>query len=109
MTRGFRAGFATIWTQVVPSRMAGPAASSVARPVLTDSRCGVREGLTIGRDGTPGAVRLSDYGPLSDSKRPAKRPLLIRAGKRLRGFFDRIIGASSLVSNAPLLDVREFA
>jgi beta-hydroxylase len=38
----------------------------------------------------------------------SKRPLLIRAGKRLRGFFDRIIGASSLVSNAPLLDVRDF-
>lgn len=37
-----------------------------------------------------------------------RRPLLIRGGKRLRGFFDRIIGASSLVSNAPVLDVREF-
>ncbi|MBS0480346.1 MAG: aspartyl/asparaginyl beta-hydroxylase domain-containing protein [Proteobacteria bacterium] len=38
-----------------------------------------------------------------------KRPLIIRYGKHLRGFFDRLIAASSLVSNDPVLDVRDFA
>ena len=33
----------------------------------------------------------------------------MRVGKRLRGTFDRLIEGSSLVSNAPVLDVREFA
>lgn len=33
----------------------------------------------------------------------------MRAGKRLRGAFDRLIAGSSLVSNAPVLDVRDFA
>lgn len=40
---------------------------------------------------------------------PEKRPLAIRIGKRLRGGFDRLIASSSLVSNAPVLDVRDFA
>ncbi|MFL9840742.1 aspartyl/asparaginyl beta-hydroxylase domain-containing protein [Sphingomonas sp. ST-64] len=39
---------------------------------------------------------------------PDKRPLSIRVGKRLRGAFDRIIGAFSLVPNDPVLDVRKF-
>ncbi|WP_293987556.1 aspartyl/asparaginyl beta-hydroxylase domain-containing protein [Sphingomonas sp.] len=38
-----------------------------------------------------------------------KRPLIIRYGKHLRGLFDRLIASSSLVSNAPVLDVRDFA
>jgi beta-hydroxylase len=37
------------------------------------------------------------------------RPLIIRWGKHLRGFFDRLIASSSLVANDPLLDVRDFA
>ncbi len=37
------------------------------------------------------------------------RPLVLRVGKHLRGTFDRLIAASSLVSNAPVLDVRDFA
>ncbi|WP_235512480.1 aspartyl/asparaginyl beta-hydroxylase domain-containing protein [Sphingomonas sp. Leaf17] len=37
------------------------------------------------------------------------RPLILRVGKHLRGVFDRLIAASSLVSNAPVLDVRDFA
>jgi beta-hydroxylase len=37
------------------------------------------------------------------------RPLIIRLGKHLRGVFDRLIAASSLVSNAPVLDMRDFA
>jgi beta-hydroxylase len=37
------------------------------------------------------------------------RPLIIKLGKHLRGFFDRLISSSSLVSNDPVLDVRDFA
>jgi len=37
------------------------------------------------------------------------RPLIIRWGKHLRGVFDRMIASSSLVSNDPVLDVRDFA
>ena len=37
------------------------------------------------------------------------RPLVIRIGKHLRGVFDRLIAGSSLVSNDPVLDVRDFA
>ncbi|WP_425230464.1 aspartyl/asparaginyl beta-hydroxylase domain-containing protein [Sphingomonas sp.] len=37
------------------------------------------------------------------------RPFVIRFGKHLRGFFDRLIGGSSLVSNDPVLDMRDFA
>ncbi|CAN5479534.1 hypothetical protein BH09PSE4_BH09PSE4_04260 [soil metagenome] len=36
------------------------------------------------------------------------RPLIIKLGKHLRGFFDSLIGASSLVPNDPVLDVRAF-
>lgn len=39
---------------------------------------------------------------------PAKRPLTVRVGKHLRGVFDRLIASSSLVSNDPVLDVRDF-
>jgi len=38
-----------------------------------------------------------------------RRPLIITIGKRLRGLFDRIIAASSLVPNAPVLDPADFA
>ncbi|MBN8806860.1 MAG: aspartyl/asparaginyl beta-hydroxylase domain-containing protein [Sphingomonas sp.] len=38
----------------------------------------------------------------------AKRPRIIRYGKHFRGFFDRLIAGSSLVSNEPVLDVRDF-
>lgn len=37
------------------------------------------------------------------------RPLVIRLGKHLRGFFDRLIASGSLVPNDPVLDVRDFA
>ena len=36
------------------------------------------------------------------------RPLIIRIGKHLRGLFDRMIAASSLVANDPVLDMRHF-
>lgn len=51
--------------------------------------------------------------PLPDAeigkKGNAKRPIIIRYGKHLRGFFDRLIASSSLVPNDPVLDVRDFA
>ena len=46
----------------------------------------------------------SGLAPQADSA----RPLIIRLGRHLRGFFDRLIASSSLVSNAPVLDVRDF-
>jgi beta-hydroxylase len=36
------------------------------------------------------------------------RPLIITVGKHLRGVFDRLIASGSLVSNDPVLDVRDF-
>jgi beta-hydroxylase len=51
--------------------------------------------------------------PLPDTetgmKADAKRPIIIRYGKYLRGFFDSLIASSSLVPNDPVLDVRDFA
>ncbi len=44
----------------------------------------------------------------ANGQKPEKRPLLIRYGKHFRGFFDRLIASSSLVSNDPVLDVRDF-
>ena len=37
------------------------------------------------------------------------RPFVIRYGKHLRGLFDRLIASGSLVSNDPVLDLRDFA
>ena len=37
------------------------------------------------------------------------RPLIVIIGKKLRRVFDRLIESSSLVSNDPVLDVRDFA
>ncbi len=37
------------------------------------------------------------------------RPLIIRFGKHLRGLFDHLIGASSLVATGPVLDPCDFA
>ena len=36
------------------------------------------------------------------------RPLILRIGKHLRGFFDTLISSSSLVSNDPVLDTCDF-
>lgn len=42
--------------------------------------------------------------------RPGReRSLAVRVGKRLRGVLDRLIAASSLVANDPVLDMRDFA
>lgn len=48
---------------------------------------------------TPGAPMAAETG----------RPLVIRVGKHLRGLFDRLIAAGSLVPNDPVLDMRDFA
>jgi beta-hydroxylase len=46
--------------------------------------------------------------PAAGTMKAEKRPFIIRYGKHLRGFFDRLIVSSSLVSNDPVLDVRDF-
>lgn len=66
------------------------------------------------RDGGHG-LRIPDLATISGA--PASgapmqaergRPLIIRLGKHLRGVFDRLIASSSLVSNDPVLDMRDF-
>lgn len=47
--------------------------------------------------------------PGTEMKAARGRPLIISIGKHFRGFFDRLIASSSLVSNQPVLDVRDFA
>ena len=62
------------------------------------------------------ASRIPDLTVISGAPAPGapleaerKRPLIIKWGKHLRGLFDRLIASSSLVSNDPVLDVRDFA
>jgi len=59
--------------------------------------------------------RVPDLTVISGAPRPGSpmqaergRPLIITVGKHLRGLFDRLIASGSLVSNDPVLDVREF-
>ena len=68
------------------------------------------------RQDDAGPLRVPDLAVISGA--PARgapmqaergRPLIIRVGKHLRGLFDRLIASSSLVSNDPVLDVRDFA
>ena len=47
--------------------------------------------------------------PDDELKAESGRPLILRVGKHLRGFFDALISSSSLVSNEPVLDMRDFA
>lgn len=61
-------------------------------------------------------VRVPDLNVISGAPVPGakmeadrNRPFLIKYGKHLRRFFDRLIASSSLVPNDPVLDVREFA
>ena len=69
-----------------------------------------------GRDPRSTPHRTPDLTVISGAPRPGAplaaepgRPLIIRVGKHLRGVFDRLIASSSLVSNDPVLDVRDFA
>lgn len=57
------------------------------------------------KSGDAGATAIPAQPPLCADP---GRPLVIRVGKHLRGVFDRIIARSSVVSNDPVLDVREF-
>lgn len=66
--------------------------------------------------GTAARMRVPDLNVISGAPKPGQamkadgnRPLVIRIGKHLRGVFDRLIAGSSLVSNDPVLDVRDFA
>ena len=68
-----------------------------------------------GRDHRSTPHRTPDLTVISGAPRPGAplaaepgRPLIIRVGKHLRGVFDRLIASSSLVSNDPVLDVRDF-
>ena len=61
------------------------------------------------------ASRIPDLAVISGAPAPGaaleadrNRPLLIKWGKHFRGLFDRLIASSSLVSNDPVLDVRDF-
>lgn len=61
-------------------------------------------------------IRVPDLNVISGAPAPGAkmeaergRPFIIRIGKHLRGVFDRMIASSSLVSNDPVLDVRDFA
>jgi beta-hydroxylase len=71
--------------------------------------------LTSWRDEPQGGLRGPDLhlipgAPAVGAPMQAEkgRPLIIRLGKHLRGLFDRLIASSSLVSNDPVLDMREF-
>lgn len=63
----------------------------------------------------PAPARVPDLHAISGLARPGdelaaerKRPWLVKYGKHLRGLFDRMIASSSLVSNDPVLDIRDF-
>lgn len=69
------------------------------------------DGGTVADGGIPDMTMLSGATlPDIRAERAAKRrrPPIIRYGKHLRGFFDRLIAASSLVPNDPVLDIRDF-
>ena len=60
-------------------------------------------------------IRVPDINVISGAPAPGaamkaetNRPFIIKFGKRIRGVFDRLIASSSLVSNDPVLDVRDF-
>lgn len=55
-----------------------------------------------------GLTMPDEIPPDAPMRADANRPLLIRYGKYLRGFFDWLIASSSLVPNDPILDVRDF-
>ncbi|MGP7795073.1 aspartyl/asparaginyl beta-hydroxylase domain-containing protein [Sphingomonas sp. CLY1604] len=59
--------------------------------------------------GSAPVVRQQQRGRPRPMQAERGRPLIIRVGKHLRGVFDRLIAASSLVANDPVLDVRDFA
>lgn len=81
---------------------------------LSTETAGQRQGASGLDRPAPGLPRLSTISgapampPAAGMAAEPGRPLLIRWGKHLRGVFDRVIGSSSLVSNDPVLDLRDF-
>ncbi|MFA5964152.1 MAG: aspartyl/asparaginyl beta-hydroxylase domain-containing protein [Sphingomonas sp.] len=78
-----------------------------------DGKAGMRQDSGTG----PGSrQRIPDVTVVSGAPHPdaelkaeRNRPLVLRIGKHLRGFFDTLISSSSLVPNDPVLDMRDFA
>jgi len=69
-----------------------------------------------GADGTHAGPMVPDLNVISGAPMPGQpmqaekgRPLIITVGKHLRGLFDKLIASGSLVSNDPVLDMRDFA
>jgi aspartyl/asparaginyl beta-hydroxylase (cupin superfamily) len=52
---------------------------------------------------------VANPAPARPASFPPKRPLSVRIGKKLRRKVDALIGRSSFVSNAPVLDAQDFA
>lgn len=86
----------TLWRKSDTSTDAEPPSQSETRPEARGARIP--------------DLNVISGAPLSSAKLQAERdrPLIIKFGKHLRGFFDRLIASSSLVSNGPVLDVRDF-
>ena len=85
----------------------------VTRPSDPKKRCNPKMWHTSGDAADPVSVpdlNIISGAPVPGAEMKAEqgRPLVIRVGKHLRGAFDRLIAGSSLVSNDPVLDVREF-
>ncbi len=53
-------------------------------------------------------IGSGDRRPNGRFAKPRNRPLVIKVGKKLRRRFDRVIAASSLVPNEPVLDAGDF-
>ncbi len=80
--------------------------SAVPQPRLT-AALGASVGVPTGfaphpNAATPPPIPSNDVDTGTASE--PRRPLIITIGKKLRGTFDRLIGASSLVPNDPVLD-----
>ncbi|TPG43770.1 aspartyl/asparaginyl beta-hydroxylase domain-containing protein [Sphingomonas koreensis] len=61
--------------------------------------------VAVGAERRAGLALAPAAAPLQAER---NRPLIVRLGKQLRGVFDRLIAASSLVPNDAVLDVRAF-
>lgn len=75
------------------------------QPALRQKSGNVAEGSVPNMTVISGTPRPE---PATGEMRAEKRPFILRYGKHLRGFFDRLIASSSLVPNDPVLDVRDF-
>jgi beta-hydroxylase len=109
------------WTKIAPSHDTGDAMKSPQGfrfAGMVENIVRVRSGAIRARaqsaddNGMPALQSLVRAVPIASEAplRPERgRPFVIKAGKALRGVFDRLIASSSLVANDPVLDVRDFA